>query len=58
VQLKLDLAWTLREQPTNSLEEAREELVRLMATAMVAVATHGEGKEGGNDEQRTSEDQN
>jgi hypothetical protein len=57
VQLKLDLAWILREQPTIPLEEAQEELVTLMATAIEAVATQREGKEGDDDEQRASEDQ-
>jgi hypothetical protein len=52
VQLKLDLEWIPREEPTVSLVgEARKELVRLIAAAIMATR-----KEDGNDEQHTSED--
>ena len=51
--MKLDLAWI---EPMFALEGAREELVRLMKVAIVAVATQGTGEEDSKDEQYTSED--
>ncbi len=54
VQLKLDLAWILGEEPTVSLEEVRVELVRLMTAAIVA--TQSATKEDDDDERDTPED--
>ena len=54
MQIDLDLGWAPEEGPSIPLEEAREELVRLLAAAIVAVCAPP--KEGGDDEQRASED--
>ena len=54
MQLKLDLAWILGEEPTVSLEEVRVELVRLMTAAIVA--TQSATKEDDDDERDTPED--
>ena len=54
MQRQLDLGWTPEEDLLIPLEEAREELVRLMAAAIVAVSARA--KEADDDAPRASED--
>ena len=54
MQIQLDLGWTPQEGPSIPLDEARGELVRLMAAAIVAVSVPA--KEAGDDEPCSSED--
>lgn len=55
-QKQLDLGWIPEEGPVGLPEETREELVRLMAAALVAVCTPP--KEGADDERCAREDRN
>jgi hypothetical protein len=54
MQIQLDLGWTSEEGPSIPLEEARDELVRLMSAAIVVVSAAA--KEADDDAPCASED--